>query len=173
MSDTSGASAPTPTPSNPYQGGGQGQGGQGLVVVGQNVVQAINNLAQVTSSATNMLSNLLGSSIVNVFRPATASSSPITTPVNNIGTTAISVLPANLNRHGLIFHNPATTNINIYVFQSTIATAPSLSSLGGAFLIIPGASLPFPAVEYANINTAFSAFASNGTTNALTIVEFL
>ena len=173
MSDTSGAAPPSSPPTNPYQAGGAGQN-QGLVVVGQNLVNAVNNLAQITGSATLNLSNALASSLVQAFRPATTAASPVTTPVNNLGTTAISVLAANQNRHGLIFHNPATTSVNVYVFQSSVATAPTLSSVGGALLLVPGATFPFPAVEYANINTAFSAFCSlaNGT-GALTIMEYL
>lgn len=151
---------------NPYLSGTDA-GSAPLVVVGQNMVQAINNLAQVTASATVSIS----SSIVNVFRPATSSASPVTTPVNNLGTAATAILASSTIRHGLIFHNPAST-VTVYVFQSTIATAPSLSSLGGAMAIFPGATLAFPTVEYANMNTAFSAFAGTGTGNPLTILEF-
>ncbi len=169
MSDTSGAAPPSSSsPSNPYQ---TSQGSSPLVVVGQQLTQAVNNLAQVALSSAVFLS--ISSAILNAFRPPTASSSPITTGINNLGTTAIPVLAANTTRHGLIFHNPATTNVNIYAFQSTIATAPTLSAVGGAFVIVPGATLAFPSVEYQNINTAFSAFAGTGTSNALTIVEFL
>ncbi len=160
------------TPSNPYQGPSNQGTSQPLVVVGQQITQAINALAQVATSGTLSLTSL-SSSIVQAFRPATSSSSPVTTGVNNIGTAAISVIGANASRHGLFFHNPATTNVNMYVFQSTVSSTPTLSAPGGAFLILPADTFPFPSSEYANVNTGFFAFASTGTNNALTIMEFL
>lgn len=167
-STTSGAS----TPSNPYQNPSDQNGSQPLVVVGQQITQAINALSQVTTSGTLSLTSLT-SSIIQAFRPATSSASPLVTGVNNIGTTAVAVIGANTGRHGLLFHNPATTNVNVYVFSSTAATTPTLSAPGGAIVIFPAATFAFPASEYANVTIGFSAFASTGTNNALTIMEFL
>ncbi len=161
--------SPASTPTNPYQGPSN-QGAQALVVVGQQVVQAINTLAQdvVNSSAT------VNASLSNAFPPATTATSPVATGVNNLSTASISVLGTSTTRHGVVFHNPnlPSSSINVYVYPSAIGSPPTLAAPGGAFLILPGDRLPFPSVEFANANAAFSAFASTGSNNALTIWEF-
>jgi hypothetical protein len=111
--------------------------------------------------------------LINAFPPATASTSPVVTGINTLGTTGVSVIAANALRHGILFHNPATANINIYVYVTGTNPAPTLASTGGAFIIFPGADRPFPSTVYPNVNAGFSAFAGTGTNNALTIVEFL
>jgi hypothetical protein len=112
-------------------------------------------------------------SLANAFPPATASTSPVVTGINTLGTTGVSVIAANALRHGILFHNPATANVNIYIYPSGANPAPTLASTGGSLIIFPGGDRAFPSTVYPNVNAGFSAFAGTGTNNALTIVEFL
>jgi hypothetical protein len=109
-------------------------------------------------------------SLSNAFPAQTVSTSPISTPINSLTTTAaVSVIGTSAIRHGLIFHNPGTASV--YVFPS-LTTAPNYTTAGGAFLIAPGVSLEFPSSLYPNINCAWSAFSGTGSNQALTVVEF-
>lgn len=152
MSDTSGAYGSNPGP----QWGG-------------NLVDLISTLKGSGQSLAGVLLAL-----GNSFPQATASASPVMTGVNNLGSTAVSVVAARTSRHGIVFHNPATANVVAYVYASNMTTAPTLAAPGGALEILPGASFPFPSVGYANINTGFSAFVNTAiSTGVLTIIEFL
>lgn len=66
MSNVYGANAP-----NPYQGSGQGQGG---VVVGQNIVTALNSLVQIVTTINN---NLSGTFLRIVPVPANSTASGV------------------------------------------------------------------------------------------------
>lgn len=109
----------------------------------------------------------------NATPNATASTSPISYPYNNIGTsTSTTVIVANALRHGLLFHNPGAT-ASIYVYPSAMTSAPTTSALGGSFVIAPGSTLSFPSSLYANSNGAWSAFSGTGSSQPFTVVEFL
>lgn len=133
---------------------------------------SITDLVSTNKGGVQNVANIF-QSLSNSYPSATASSSPIATGVNTLGTTAVSVVAARTNRNGILFHNPATTSVDVYVFPSTIATTPTVAAPGGAWKIVPGGDLPLPSVGFANVNCAFSAFAGTGTNNALTIWEFL
>jgi hypothetical protein len=113
------------------------------------------------------------SSQSNAVPMAIASTSPVSYPFNNIGTTtATTVVAANTKRHGLIFHNPGAT-ASIYVYPSAMTSAPTTSALGGTFVIYPGSTLSFPSPLFANVNGAWSAFSGTGSGQPFTVVEFL
>jgi hypothetical protein len=124
----------------------------------QNIARAIGNQNSFVSNATPA---------------ATATSSPISYPFNNIGTaTATTVIVANQNRYGLIFHNPGAT-ASIYVYPSNITTAPTTSAVGGSFVIYPGSTLSLPSPLFANANGAWLAFSGTGSNQPFTVVEFV
>jgi hypothetical protein len=124
----------------------------------QNIARQLGNWSQSQSNATPF---------------ATASTSPISYPFNNIGTaTATAIIAANTNRYGLIFHNPGAT-ASIYVFPSAMTVAPTTSTLGGSFVIYPGSTLSFPSTVFANANGAWSAFSGTGSNQPFTVVEFI
>jgi hypothetical protein len=112
----------------------------------------------------------LADALRSAFPPASASSSPNPVGVNSLNTTAAVVISDSTVRHGIVFHNPGTTDV--YVFPTSITTTPTVSAPGGAFLILPAADLAFPSSLYANVNCSWSAFSGTGTAQALTIVEF-
>lgn len=141
-----------------------------LVSTQKGGVQNLSVLAQTIMSA---LPAGLASAFLNNFAPAIASgsSSPVATPVNSLGTTGASVIGSSSVRFGILFHNPSST-VAVYVYPSLASPAPTLASAGGAFLILPGGTLPLMPPNYRNNNAAFSAFAGTGTNNPLTIWEF-
>lgn len=123
----------------------------------QNIAKQLGHWAQVQNNATPV---------------ATASTSPVSYPFNNIGTsTATTVIAANTSRYGLIFHNPGTATI--YVYPNNMTSAPTFSSVGGSFIIYPGGTLSFPSPLFANVNGAWSAFSGTGSNQSFTVVEFL
>lgn len=132
------------------------------------------SLSDLVSTQKGGVQNLghLVRSFSNVFRSATASTSPVFIGVNNLGTTGTTIMSPTIGLGGLKIHNPATGNVNAYVYSLSIATAPTLSAPGGAILVLPGATEPFPCPEYANFNVGLGAFVSAGTTGALTIIQF-
>ena len=108
----------------------------------------------------------------NAVPIATASSSPISYGFNNIGTSSVTtVLSANANRYGVIFHNPGTASV--YVYPSAMTTPPTFAAVGGSFLIFPGSTLSFPSTLFANCNGTWAAFSGAGAAQALTVVEFI
>ena len=129
------------------------------------------DLVSTQKTGVQALSRLL-LSLGDVFPPATASTSPVFVAVNNLGTTGTTVMPATTGLSGLKIHNPATANVNLYVYSLGLATTPTLAAPGGAFLVFPGATEPFPSIDYANFNVGLGAFVSTGTTGAMTIVQF-
>lgn len=133
---------------------------------------SITDLVSTNKGGVTNLANLY-QTVSNSLPPITASSSPVVTGINSLGTTAVSVVASRIGRNGIVFHNPATTSVNVYVFPSIATPAPTLSAPGGSFIVFPGETFAFPSIAFANMNTAFSAFAGTGTNNALTILEFL
>lgn len=108
----------------------------------------------------------------NATPTATASTSPVSYGFGNLGTsTATTIIVANSNRYGLIFHNPGTANV--YVYPSAMTSAPTVAAPGGAFLIYPGSTLSLPSPLFANTNGAWSAFSGTGSDQAFTVVEFI
>ena len=131
-------------------------------------IDDINSTLQLIARNLGVQAQSQGNSMPN----ATASTSPVSYPFNNIGTsTATTVVSANTARYGLVFHNPGTASI--YVYPSNITSAPTFSSVGGAFLIYPSATLAFPSSMFANVNGAWSAFSGTGSNQSFTVVEFL
>lgn len=162
MSDTYGSQISSSAP----MGGGMTD----LVSTQKGGVQQLGSLIQAIGTA---LPLGIASAIVNNFPPAPAagSSSPFATPVNNLGTTGISVIGSSSIRFGIMFHNPSAS-VAVYVYPSLATPAPTLASPGGAFEILPGGTLPMLPPSWKNNNAAFSAFAGTGTGNPLTIWEF-
>lgn len=128
------------------------------------------------NSTLQLIARNLGAQVqsqANATPNATASSSPVSYPYNNIGTSsATSVIGINATRYGLLFHNPGAT-ASIYIYPSAMTVAPTFSSVGGSFVVYPGETFPFPSTEYANANCAWSAFAGTGSNQPFTVVEFL
>lgn len=109
----------------------------------------------------------------NAIPNATASTSPISYPFNNLGTTSVTtVIAANPTRYGLLFHNPGAT-ASIYVYPSSMTSVPTTALVGGTFIIYPGNTLSLPSTMFANANGAWSAFAGTGSNQPFTVVEFL
>lgn len=108
--------------------------------------------------------------ISNVFPPATASASPVFLAVNNLGTTGTTVMKGTTGLNGLIVINPGTATA--YLYALTLATTPTLSSLGGTIPIPPSQSFPFPSINYANFNVGLGALVATGTGAPLTILQF-
>ena len=127
----------------------------------------------VISSIKNVAQNLGGvlQSISNAFPPPISTTSPVTTGINTLGTTGTSVIGTSATRHGIVFHNPSTT-VFAFVYTLPIATTPTIAAPGGAYMIVPGATFPWPSFEYTNTNCGFGAFVSTGTTGPLTITEY-
>lgn len=130
------------------------------------------NLANLAQTVATALPPELANAIINVLAGPTSSASPILTGINNLGTTAISVIGSSSTRFAMLLHNPGGT-ASVYVFPTPATTAPTLASTGGAFVLYPGGTLPLGPLMFANVNAAFSAFAGTGTNNPLTIWEFL
>jgi len=126
-------------------------------------------VSSIKTGVTN-LANLAGG-MVNAYPPPTATVSPAATGLNALGTTAATIAVASsTTRHGIIFHNPGTTSV--YVYPTAIATAPTVSAVGGAFLILPAGTLKMSSDSFPNVNCGWSAFAGAGSAQPLTIVEF-
>lgn len=128
------------------------------------------------NSTLQLIARNLGAQVqsqANATPNATASTSPVSYPYNNIGTaSATTVIGVNASRYGLLFHNPGAT-ASIYIYPSAMTSVPSTTALGGTFVIYPGETLPFPSTQYANANCAWSAFAGTGSNQPFTVVEFL
>jgi len=125
------------------------------------VISQLNNIA-VQLAAWNQ-------SLSNGTPAATTTASPKFTAVS-LTTTASVVISTSTIRHGMMLHNPGTTNI--YCFGTAIQTTPTTSSLGGAILIGPGATLTLPSSQFPNLNAGLSAFAGTGSSQPFTVVEF-
>lgn len=125
------------------------------------VITQLQNIAVQLSAWNQSLSNALPV-------PATTVS-PKFTGVS-LTTTGAVVISTSTIRHGMLFHNPGTTNV--YLYATAIQTAPTTSSLAGSIVIGPGLTLTLPSSEFPNLNAGFSAFAQTGSSQAFTVVEF-
>jgi hypothetical protein len=95
------------------------------------------------------------------------------TPVNNVGTGGAQVIGINGRRSGLRFHNPGI--VTLYAYSLNTVPAPSLASLGGAYIIFPQNDITIYGGNVGTIhdvNGAWGAFSVTGSTNPLTIMEF-
>jgi len=109
-------------------------------------------------------------SLANAFPPATASTSPVVTGSNAVGTTATTIIGANTFRHGILFHNPGTTTV--FIFPTNIATAPTSTVLGGSIAIAGGSTVIFSPSSFPNVNGGWSAVSTTGSSLPFTVAEF-
>lgn len=91
------------------------------------------------------------------------------TPINNLGTSAQTVIGPNPQRTSLTFHNPGT---NIFYVAPLLnaqgqSFTPTLSALGGTFEIGPGATI----VLQGETQFGWQALAAAGSNNPLTVME--
>ena len=91
------------------------------------------------------------------------------TPVNNLAVVFVLVVAANPSRQSITFHNPGTNSLYIGMMTTVIGTAfnPLLNSLGGTFLLLPGATMTFTG----ECQLAWGAMAATGSQNPLTVME--
>lgn len=82
-------------------------------------------------------------------------SSPVGSQVTGIGTGGISVLAADLNRHGVEFHNPST--VEVAVCPSNLA--PAIGA--GSMIVLPGATKRIIGNNLVRINCAWNAVAQS------------
>ena len=94
----------------------------------------------------------------------------VTWTINGISTTAIQILPQNLNRNQVTFHNPNPVGPLVWVYQSTpgSSTVAAPPALGGTYLILPGGFLP---IVGGNVTSAWLGFSSSGANVGFTIGE--
>ena len=137
------------------------------------------NIDDINSTLQNIARQLgaHAQSVSNATPDATATSSPASYAINNLGTTAATVIAPNADRYGLMFHNPGTANVyvyptTVYSYPAMTTTAPTTAIVGGSLLIYPGGTLSFPSTIFANVNCGWSAFSGTGSNQALTVVEF-
>ena len=137
----------------------------------QSADQPIQSQSELIAQLQNIARQLSGGvqSIVNATPAATTTSSPKFTAVS-LTTTATVVIAASTIRHGLVMHNPGTTNI--YVYATGMTSPPNTSVLAGSIVVFPGGTLSFPSASFPNINAGFSAYNLTGASQAFTIVEF-
>jgi hypothetical protein len=140
------------------------------MVIGRQALMA--TIDDINSTLQNIAKQLgyAAQSQQNAWPNQTAATSPISTPINTLSTTASVVIAASTTRHGLMFHNPGTASV--YVYPTLASTAPTTTTVGGSFLILPGGTLEFAPALYPNVNCGWSAFSGTGSAQALTVVEF-
>ncbi len=109
--------------------------------------------------------------LTNTMPLATASLSPVATGINTLGTTVIVLVAANAFRHGIVFHNPGT--VSAYIYPTNITTAPTTALVGGSILIDPGGTVAFPSMGFSNVSCGWSGFIATGSSQPLTVLEFL
>jgi hypothetical protein len=137
----------------------------------QSADQPIQSQSELIAQLQNIARQLSGGvqSIVNATPAATTTTSPQFTAVTLSTTTAV-IIGASTSRHGILFHNPATTNALIY--QTNMTPAPTSTNFAGAIVILPQATLVFPSSHFPNVNAGFSGYSQTGTSQPFTIVEF-
>ena len=114
---------------------------------------------------------LQAQSDTNALPVASAATSPRALAINNLGTSAGTVIvAASTTRHGIVFHNPGTSAI--YIYPTAIQTTPTATALGGTLLIAAGSTMSFPSAQYPNSNCGWSAFATTGSSQSFTVIEF-
>lgn len=94
---------------------------------------------------------------------------PIGSGVATLGTTWITILAADPNRRGVVFHNPGTHNL--FVAPSNLASQPATGA--GGILIYPGEEFELLAEsERQNINTAWMGWVDAGVNQPVSILDF-
>ena len=88
-------------------------------------------------------------------------SSPVPSETLTLGTGSQQILPADINRMGVQFHNPGTVNIG--VCPSNLGAAIG----AGSIVILPGDTKTILGNGYVNVNCAWNACAQTGNANAL------
>lgn len=90
--------------------------------------------------------------------------------VNNLSTTAVSVLTSTTVRTSITFHNPSVNGPNVFVYPTTPlgggTNTPTLSALGGSFAVLPGAFLCLTDGS----SGSWFAFSSSGSSIPLTVM---
>lgn len=92
--------------------------------------------------------------------------SPLWTDANVSNAGAAQVIGANIQRRGLMFANPGSQILYVAPVGAALA-------IGHGVPIFPGAEPLWIARENFQINVAWQAIAAAGTTNVLTILEFV
>lgn len=95
------------------------------------------------------------------------------TAVNNLTTTPQRVIGPNPTRNGITFHNPGQGTVVVFpehvlIDGKSVRLTPSLTALGGGFLLPYGATL---FIGEATAQQGFQALALAGSANPLTIQE--
>lgn len=128
-------------------------------------------LSEAVSQLQNIARNLAlqAQSQVNAYPIPTTTVSPRFTAVQ-LSTAATAVIGTSALRHGMMFHNPGTTSV--YLYQTGMTSAPTTSNIAGSILMAPGATITLPSTEFPNLNAGFSAFATTGSSQAFTVIEF-
>ncbi len=125
------------------------------------------------SFGANPMSSNVGSFIEQTTKPR--QSSPIAWAYL-LGVSSIAVLPQNLSRVSLIFHNPIEGGVSLFVCPAIDHNGNPLAAGGaGSMLILPGSSLTFSSqapYSFSGCGCAWNAAAISGTNNPLTIWEF-
>jgi hypothetical protein len=102
----------------------------------------------------------------NYFIPVSGS----TLGFNTVSSTGAQVIGFDQQRRTIVFGNPNATN-TVYVYQMTDLNgnvlSPSNASPGGAWPILPSAMATFAG----DVQGAWGAFASSGTSNAISIMS--
>jgi hypothetical protein len=96
------------------------------------------------------------------------------TGVNSVGTSPVQIIPSNSWRRAIKFHNPGT--VTVYCYPSEVGGSPSLSALGGCFVIFPGSEVTFyggGSGAGGAVTGAWFAFAASGGGNPLTVMEMV
>ena len=92
---------------------------------------------------------------------------PIGIGISTLGIVWQQVLPADLNRRGIVFYNPGANNLRVCPANL------SVQNVAGAFLIYPGEQLEiFAEDEIANVNSAWMAWVDAGANQPISILDF-
>lgn len=91
---------------------------------------------------------------------------------NNLTTSPVQVVPANVSRIGITFHNPGVAVIYfapvlVQTTGSNASLTPSINALGGCFLLNPGDTYTITG----ECTGAWQAFSASGSSNPLTVME--
>lgn len=93
--------------------------------------------------------------------------SPNAFNLTGLTTASSTILPANRNRRGLLWHNPGTQN-------KAVAPANLAASMGaGSIVILPKAEQRIAVAGKVRINCGFTGVTANNADGALTVLEFV
>jgi hypothetical protein len=95
------------------------------------------------------------------------------TAINSVSTAVQFVIGTNPSRNSLTFHNPGSVSVVVFpqyrlVNGANVPLAPTISALGGGFLLLSGETLFIGATAS---KQQWQALSLSGTGNALTITE--